>query len=163
VGGQEVLKDAGSPGLDLVGILSADASLRRPGLTSRERAVNAWFEAAAWARPDGRVIVQTTSPNDPAIQALVMARPERFHRAESARRAEAGFPAGAPVFRIAGTGELESALEALPHRTLLGTAAEGATVCLLALDPSDLPAFGRAVRGLAERGVVTRVEAEPHL
>jgi primosomal protein N' (replication factor Y) (superfamily II helicase) len=163
VGGQEVLKDVGSPGLDLVGILSADASLRRPGISSRERAVNAWFEAAAWARPDGRVIVQTTSPNDPAIQALVMARPDRFHRSETTRRAEAGFPAGAPVFRIAGTDELESELATVPHRTLLGSAAEGATVCLLALDPSDLPAFGRAVRGLAERGVVTRVEAEPHL
>ena len=163
VGGQEVLKDVGSPALDLVGILSADASLRRPGLSSRERAVNAWFEAAAWARRDGRVIVQTTSSNDPAVQALVMARPDRFHMSEAMRRAEAGFPAGAAVFRVAGTEELEPELEAMPHRTLLGTAAGGATVCLLALDPSDLPAFGRAVRGLAERGVVTRVEAEPHL
>ena len=163
VGGQEVLKDVGSPALDLVGILSADASLRRPGLSSRERAVNAWFEAAAWARRDGRVIVQTTSSNDPAVQALVMARPDRFHLSEAMRRAEAGFPAGAAVFRVAGTEELEPELEAVPHRTLLGTAAGGATVCLLALDPSDLPAFGRAVRGLAERGVVTRVEAEPHL
>jgi primosomal protein N' (replication factor Y) len=163
VGGQEVLKDVGPPGLDLVGILSTDVSLRRPGLSSRERTVNAWFEAAAWARPDGRVIVQTTSSNDPAIQALVMARPDRFHRSEAARRTEAGFPAGAPVFRIAGTDELESELAAVPHRTLLSTGAEGATVCLLVLDPSDLPAFGRAVRGLAERGVVTRVEAEPHL
>jgi len=26
-----------------------------------------------------------------------------------------------------------------------------------------LPAFASAIRGLAERGVVTRVEAEPHL
>jgi primosomal protein N' (replication factor Y) len=163
VGGQEALKDVGSPGLDLVGILSADASLRRPGLSSRERAVNAWFEAAAWARSDGRVIVQTTSPNDPAVQALVMARPDRFHRSEASRRTEAGFPAGAAVFRVAGNEELGSELAALPHRTLLVTSAEGSTVCLLALDPSDLPAFGRAARGLAERGVVTRVEAEPHL
>ncbi len=163
VGGLEVLKDVGTPGLDLVGILSADASLRRPGLSARERTVVAWFEAAAWARPDGRVIVQTTASNDPAIQALVMARPDRFHRSEATRRADAGFPAGAPVFRVAGTGELESALEALPHHTLLSTSADEATVCLLSLDPSDLPAFGRAVRHLAERGVATRVEAEPHL
>jgi primosomal protein N' (replication factor Y) (superfamily II helicase) len=163
VGGQESLKDVGSPGLDLVGILGADASLRRPGLSARERALNAWFEAAAWARPDGRVIVQTTAPNDPAIQALVIARPDRFHRSEAARRSEAGFPAGAPVFRIAGTHELEAALSAVPHRTLLSSSDDGATVCLLALDPSDLPAFGREARRLAERGVVTRVEAEPHL
>ena len=163
VGGLEILKDVEAPGLDVVGILSADASLRRPGLSARERAVNAWFEAAAWARPDGRVIVQTTTPNDAAIQALVMARPDRFHRSEASRRAEAGFPAGAPVFRIVGTHELESELATVPHRTMLGTAADEATVCLLALDPADLPVFGREVRRLAERGVVTRVEAEPHL
>ena len=163
VGGLEVLKDVGSPGLDLVGILSADASLRRAGVSAREQAVTAWFEAAAWARPDGRVIVQTSSPNDPAIQALVMARPGRFHRSEAARRRDAGFPAGFPVFRIAGSHELEPALSAAPHRTLLSSSVDGATVCLLALDPSDLPVFGREVRRLAERGVVTRVEAEPHL
>jgi hypothetical protein len=34
---------------------------------------------------------------------------------------------------------------------------------LLALDPARVPAFGRAVRELAAREVVTRVEAEPHL
>jgi primosomal protein N' (replication factor Y) (superfamily II helicase) len=163
VGGLEALKDAGSPGLDLVGILSADASLRRPGLSARERAVIAWFEAAAWARPGGRVIIQTSTPNDPAVQALVMARPDRFHRSERARRADAGFPVGAPVFRIAGTDELGSALSGVPHRTLLSSAADGSTVCLVALDAPDLPTFGREVRRLAERGVVTRVEAEPHL
>jgi hypothetical protein len=34
---------------------------------------------------------------------------------------------------------------------------------LLALDPGRVAAFGRAVRALAARDVVTRVEAEPHL
>ncbi len=37
------------------------------------------------------------------------------------------------------------------------------TVCLLALDAGSVPAFGRAVRELAIREIVTRVEAEPHL
>jgi hypothetical protein len=34
---------------------------------------------------------------------------------------------------------------------------------LVALDPNDLRAFGDGVRRLAERGIVSRVEAEPHL
>jgi len=34
---------------------------------------------------------------------------------------------------------------------------------LVAVAPEHLEGFGRAVRSLAERGVVTRVEAEPHL
>jgi hypothetical protein len=109
------------------------------------------------------VIVQASRPNDHAVQALVTGRPERFARAEAPRLAEAGFPVGAPVFRVAGTSGLEAELEALPHRTLLVSALAGQTICLVALDPADVVSFGERVRGLAERGVVTRVEAEPHL
>lgn len=163
VGGLDALKDRGAVELDLVGILDADLSLGRPGVTARERALVAWFEASAWARADGRVIVQTDRPNDPAVQALVAARPERFHRAEAPRLAEAGFPAGAAVFRVAGTEELERELETVRRHTLLSSSADGATICLIVLDPDDVPAFGEHVRRLAGRGVVTRVEAEPHL
>lgn len=163
VGGVEAVKDLGPLGLDLVGILDADLAARRPGLSALERAVATWFEAAAWARPSGRVIVQTRRPNDPAVQALVTGRPERFHRAELGRRAAAGFPVGSAVFRILGTAELEEHLRALGPTTLLVSGGGEATVCLLALEPGRVPAFGRAVRTLAERGIVTRVEAEPHL
>ncbi|MGA9162108.1 MAG: hypothetical protein WB297_14750 [Actinomycetota bacterium] len=163
VGGVDALKDLGSPGLDLVGILNADASLRRPGVDARERALVTWFEAAAWSRPDGRVIVQTNAPNDPAVQALVSGRPERFRRAEAPRRADAGFPAGAPVFRVSGGPELERELRTLAHRSLLVSSVGGATICLVALDPGDVPAFGDAMRRLAGGGAVTRVDAEPHL
>lgn len=163
VGGVEAVKDFGPVGLDLVGILDADLAARRPGLSAVERALASWFEAAAWARPNGRVIVQTRSPNDPAVQALVTGRPERFHRAEIARRAQAGFPVGAAVFRVHGTAELEDELRSLEPVTLLVSGLGEQTVCLLALEPGRVAAFGRAARALAERGVVTRVEAEPHL
>jgi primosomal protein N' (replication factor Y) len=163
VGGVDTVKDFGPLGLDLVAILNADVSLRRPGLAARERALTTWFEAAAWARRDGRVIVQTAHPNDPAVQALVAGRPARFHRAESARLEEAGFPAGAAVFRVVGDAELESVLDGLPHHALLVSSTSEATVCLLALDPADVARFGEAMRRCAERGVVSRVEAEPHV
>ncbi len=163
VGGVDLLKDFGRVGLDLVAILRADVSLGSPGIASRERAVAAWFEAAAWADVGGRVIVQTRHPGDPAVQALVTGRPERFHRAEAARRADAGFPVGGAVFRVTGNEELEGALAARSPRTLLTSAGEGATVCLVVLDPAEVAAFGREARRLASRGVVTRVEAEPHL
>ncbi|HSJ50605.1 MAG TPA: hypothetical protein VLA90_04865, partial [Actinomycetota bacterium] len=163
VGGIDAVKDLGVSGLDVVGILNADASLRRAGFGARERAVAAWAEAASWAAPRGRVIAQTEHPNDPAIQALVGGRPDRFARTERARLEAAGFPVGAPVFRVAGTADLEGELTGLPHRTLLVSAVEGRTVCLVALDLDDVGTFGVGVRRLAERGVVTRVEAEPHL
>jgi primosomal protein N' (replication factor Y) len=163
VGGIDAVKDLGTEGLDLVGILNADASLRRPGVASRERALSAWAEVAAWAAPGGRVVVQSTRPNDHAIQALVAGRPDRFARTEKPRLADAGFPVGAPVFRVAGSSGLAAELERLSPRTLLVSDADDQTICLVALDPAGLAAFGASVRRLAERGVVTRVEAEPHL
>ncbi len=163
VGGLETVKDFGPVGLDLVGILDADLASRRPGLAARERALATWFEAAAWAAPNGRVIVQTRNPNDPAVQALVTGKPHRFYRTELLRRIEAGFPAGAPVFRVTGTAELGEELRALETRTILASGLGDRTVCLVALDPGELSTFSRAMRFLAERGVVTRVEAEPHL
>ena len=163
VGGVEAVKEFGPQGLDLVGILDADLAARRPGLSARERALATWFEAAGWADPDGHVVVQTEHPNDPAVQALVSGRPDRFARAELPRRAEAGFPVGSLVLRIVGTPELASELAALRHGPLLSSSVGDQTICLVALGRGEITAFGRAVRGLAEQGVVTRVEAEPHL
>jgi primosomal protein N' (replication factor Y) (superfamily II helicase) len=163
VGGPEDVRDFGSGGLDLVAILDADLAARRPGLSARERALTTWMEAIAWARPGGRAIVQTSRGNDPAIQSLVLGEPSRFHRDERRRRAEAGFPVGAAVFRVAGGPALGEALSSLDHITLLVSSSGEQTVCLLALDPGDVPAFGRAARELAQRDVIARVEAEPHL
>lgn len=163
VGGPEAVKDHGPLGLDLVGILDADLAARRPGLAARERSLSLWMEAAAWARPGGRVIVQSSRPSDPGVQALVTGNPTRFYRVELPRRARAGFPAGFPVFRVVGTPELPEELARLSPLTLLTSAAEDQTVCLLTVRPEGVPSFGRAVRRLAERGVVSRVEAEPHL
>jgi primosomal protein N' (replication factor Y) len=165
VGGVEAVKDLGAEalGLDIVAILDADLAGRRPGLSARERALATWMEAAAWASPSGRVIVQTRTPNDAAVQALVTGNPDRFHRAEVPRRAEAGFASGAPVFRVAGSPALPREVEALPSRTLLITTVGEETLCLLALAAEDVPAFGRTMRDLATRGIVSRVEAEPHL
>jgi primosomal protein N' (replication factor Y) (superfamily II helicase) len=163
VGGIDAVKDFGPLGLDLVGILNADASLRRAGIAARERTLSAWAEVAAWAGSSGRVVLQTNRPNDHAVQALVAGKPDRFARTERTRLADAGFPVGAPVFRVVGAGSLEDELAALPHRTLLVSPLEEQTVCLVALYPGDVVVFGAAIRRLAERGVVTRVEAEPHL
>jgi primosomal protein N' (replication factor Y) len=163
VGGVEAVKEFGPLGLELVAILDADQAGRRPGLAARERALATWMEVAAWAHPSGRVIVQTRHSGDPAVQSLVSGNPDRFHRSELPRRADAGFPAGWPVFRVSGDDRLAKELAVLEPRTLLSSSEEGQTVCLVALDPGAIRTFGRTIRALAEGGVVTRVEAEPHL
>jgi primosomal protein N' (replication factor Y) len=163
IGGPEAVRDLGPADLDLVAILDADRAATRPGLGARERALATWMEAAGWARPHGRVIVQSAHPADPAVQALVRGNATRFHARERARRAAAGFPVGAPVFRVVGTADLEPAIEEQQPITVLTTALGGRTVCLLALEPARTRAFGQAMRHLASAGVVERVEAEPHI
>jgi hypothetical protein len=121
------------------------------------------MEAVAWAYPHGRAIVQSSHAGDPAVQALVKGKPDRFHADERRRRDAAGFPIGSAVFKIAGNGDLEASLRRFDPITLLVTGAAEQTICLLALDPETVPSFGRAIRELAVRDVVSRVEAEPHL
>jgi primosomal protein N' len=163
IGGAEAVKDFGPVSLNLVGVLDADLALRRPGLSALERSLAVWMEASAWAWPTGRVVVQSNQSKEPVVQSLVAGNPGRFHRSEIERRKEAGFPVGCPVFRVAGTAALHSALEQLAPVTLLRTAAQEETICLIVVTPKGLPAFGRAMRTLAQEGIVTRVEAEPHL
>jgi primosomal protein N' len=159
----DAVKDVGRLDLDLVAILGADATLRRPGISARSTALGVWAEAVAWVGSDGRAIVQTEQPNDHAVQALVAGNPERFARTEAQRLAAAGFPVGAAVFRVTGTADLEAELSALSPVTLLTSALGEATVCLVAFGLGDVRAFGERARALATRGIVTRVEAEPHL
>jgi hypothetical protein len=62
-----------------------------------------------------------------------------------------------------GTAALEQELDAFEPITSLVSSLGGRTVCLLALEPGRVAPFGVAMRELAVRGVVERVEAEPHL
>jgi hypothetical protein len=163
VGGPDQIRDLGVGDLDLVAVLDADLAGRRPGIAARERALSVWMETVGWARPRGGAIVQATHPSDPGVQALVRGNTERFHERERALRAAAGFPVGAPVFRVVGGPALEPELDAFAPITSLVSSLEDRTVCLLALEPGRVAAFGAAMRELAVRGVVERVEAEPHL
>lgn len=163
VGGADDVRDLGPGGLDLVGILDVNLAERLPGLAARERALATWFEAAGWARPEGRVIVQAARAADPAVQALVRGNPAPFHADEARRRGAAGFPVGAAVFRVAGDATIVERLEALEPITMLATGSTPRAVCLLALPPDRVGAFGRTMRELAATGAVERVEAEPHL
>ena len=163
IGGPDDVRDLGPGDLDLVAILDVDLADRRPGLASRERSLATWMEAVGWARPRGRAIVQASTPGDPIVQALVRGNPDRFHTDEMRRRHEAGLPVGAAVFRVTGTADLEAELRPFDPSTLLVSASEGRTVCLLALDPERVSALGTRLRELAGDGVIDRVEAEPHL
>jgi primosomal protein N' (replication factor Y) len=166
VGTAAGVKDFGPGRVDLVGVLDADRARRRAGLHAGEQALATWMEAAIWAGPreeNGRVVIHSREPGDPAIQALVRWDPWHFHRAERRRREEAGFPPEHPVFRLLGSASLPELLAALDPVTLLATALGDETVCLVTLRPEQVAAFRERVVQLIEAGTVRRVEAEPQL
>jgi primosomal protein N' (replication factor Y) len=163
IGGAESVRDLGPGGLDLVAVLDADAAARRPGLAARERSLAIWMEAVGWARPAGRAIVQSSHPGDPAVQALVRGNPDRFLERDAERRAAAGFPVGAPTFRVVGSDAITAEVARHDPITTLVSGREGRTVCLVVLSPDAVTDFGGEMRRLASEGVVERVEAEPHL
>ena len=165
VGTAADVKDLGPLRLDLVAILDPDRALARPGLRSGEQLLATWMEAGAWARArveGGKLLLQTRRPGHPAIQALVRWDPLAFLLEEARRRAEAGFAANHPVFRILGDQGLEAGLRSAGFEPLLSTRRDSMSVCLLAVEPEAVPALRREVLALAAAGTVSRVEAEPH-
>jgi primosomal protein N' (replication factor Y) len=166
VGTAAAVKDFGPVRVPLVAILDPDRARRRPGLSAADQALATWMEAAAWAGPrggGGRVLVHTSEPGDPAIQALVRWDPRHLHRSERARRAGAGFPPGHPVFRVAGSPDLPDALAALRPVHLLTSSLGSETVSLVTLRPEAVTGFRERVLDWVRDGIVTKVEAEPQV
>ncbi len=166
VGTAATVKDVGPVRVDLVAILDADRAVARAGVRAGEQALATWMEAAAWAGPrsgGARVLLQTRQPAHLAIQALIRWEPAPFLLEQTRTRAEAGFPPGHAVFRIAGVDALDEPLAAAGGSTVLSTAVEGGTLCLVAVSPANLARFRQEILRLAGQGTVTRVEAEPQL
>ena len=141
---------------------TSPAATCRARRRASERSRPGWRPSPGPA-PGGSAIVQA-SPNDPAVQALVQGNPRRFHGDEARRRAEAGFPVGAAVFRVAGAPGSRLSWTGPRARSRCSSRDRGADGMLARARPRlACPEFGRAIRELAARDVVTRVEAEPHL
>jgi primosomal protein N' (replication factor Y) len=166
VGTTAAVKDVGPRALDLVAILDADRALARAGIHAGEQALATWMEAAAWAGArsgGGRVLVHTRHPGHPAVQALIRWEPVPFLVAQAQTRAEAGFVPGHAVFRIAGSAALVDVLADAGTTSILTTAGESGTLCLVAVPPKELGRFRQVILRLAGEGTVIRVEAEPQL
>jgi primosomal protein N' (replication factor Y) len=164
VGTAASIRDIGPVSLDLVAILDPDRALARPGVHAPEQSLATWMEAAAWAggrAHGGRVLVQTRKSGHPAIQALVRWDPLPYLLLEAARRTEAGFSPGHPVYRIIGKDRLGTELQAAGATTMLSTPSNNGTLCLVAVPPDRLEGFRHDVLRLVAEGAIDRVEAEP--
>jgi primosomal protein N' (replication factor Y) len=95
LGTQMVAKGLNFPGVRLVGVVLADTGLHLPDFRAAERTFSLIVQVAGRAGryfPDGKVIVQTLRPNDPAIVRACALDVEGFFEAELAQREMLGFP-----------------------------------------------------------------------
>jgi primosomal protein N' (replication factor Y) len=113
LGTQMIAKGLDFPNVTLVGVVSADTALHLPDFRSAERTFQLVAQVAGRTgrgdRP-GRVLVQTYSPDHPAIEAASRHDYHAFAGAELAERQRYGVPPYARLVRMIARGPEESAV-----------------------------------------------------
>lgn len=169
VGTKPVLR----PEVSLVGVLDADALIRRPDYRAAEHAYQALAAMAEWAGPagrGGRLVIQTSEAGHHAVQAVVRADHDHFVRRELEVRAELGYPPFAELVRVAARGpQARAAIEGAASAArraggkVLGPIAAGEDLQVLVKCP-DATAVAEALRPLvagAAPGASLRVDTDP--
>lgn len=108
LGTQMIAKGLDFPNVTLVGVINADTALHLPDFRAAERTFQLVTQVAGrTGRGDkgGRVLVQTFSPEHPAIQAAVMHDFGAFARQELPTRTEHGYPPVTSMIRVVARGE----------------------------------------------------------
>ncbi|MGM0675367.1 MAG: replication restart helicase PriA, partial [Spirochaetota bacterium] len=103
LGTQMVAKGLNFPGVKLVGIIQADTGLMLPDFRAAERTFSLITQVAGRAgrySPDGRVIVQTFQPFNPAVSYAVQGEVESFYREEIEMRRGLAFPPFSRLLRV---------------------------------------------------------------
>ena len=119
-------------GYTAVALLDTWLLLSRIDLRAEEEALRRWANAAALARPGGRIVV-VGDPAHPALQALVRWDPAGFAARETAERLEAHLPPASRLATITGEpGAVDDALtllDAPPGAEVLGPVGLGEGEC----------------------------------
>ncbi|MFM8284894.1 MAG: primosomal protein N' [Planctomycetaceae bacterium] len=115
VGTQMIAKGLDFPAVMLVGVLSGDAALHMPDFRAAERACQLVTQVAGRSgrgERGGRVVVQTATPDHPAVTAAVRHDYEAFAAGELAARDALGYPPAASLVRIVVRGANDDAVSA---------------------------------------------------
>ena len=116
LGTQMIAKGLDFPNVLLVGVINADSALHFPDFRAAERTFQLVTQVAGRTgrgNRGGRVIVQTFTPEHPAIQAASRHDYEQFAKAEMAHRARFNYPPLGSVGRIIIRGPVEEVTEAV--------------------------------------------------
>ena len=124
LGTQMIAKGLDFPGVTLVGVLDADIALHLPDFRASERAHQLLVQVSGRSgrgKVAGEVLVQTCTPDHPAIASFVTGDTAGFLARELAERREAGYPPFRRLATLLFSGKREEDVEALA-----GEAAEAA-------------------------------------
>jgi primosomal protein N' (replication factor Y) len=143
IGTQMIAKGLDFPNVTLVGVLDADVALHLPDFRAAERTWQLLVQVSGRSgrgRRPGEVLVQTCTPDHPAIAAAVLGDEKRFLDQELAQRREAGYPPFARLVSLLFSGKEERAVEkvAQRHADLAGERADQAGVRVLGPAPQAL-------------------------
>ncbi|MCA9027959.1 MAG: primosomal protein N' [Planctomycetaceae bacterium] len=108
LGTQMIAKGLDFPNVTLVGVVDADTQLHQPDYRAAERTFQLIAQVAGRTgrgEKGGRVLVQTTSPDEPAIQFAASHDYNGFASRELAHRREAGYPPYTTLARVILRGE----------------------------------------------------------
>ena len=114
VGTQMVAKGLDFPRVTLVGVLDADVALHLPDFRAAERTYQLLIQVAGRAGRGpvpGEVLVQTCTPDHPAITAATMGDEQRFLNVELEQRRDAGYPPYVRLITLLFSGRDERAVE----------------------------------------------------
>jgi primosomal protein N' (replication factor Y) len=145
LGTQMIAKGLDFPNVTLVGVINADTALHLPDFRAAERTFQLVTQVAGRTgrgEKGGRVLVQTLSPDHPAIRAAERHDYEAFAREELPHRAQFGYPPFGAMIRVIVRGEeaqqSEQAADQLA-RMLRAQLAGSDSVRVLGAAPAPMP------------------------
>jgi primosomal protein N' (replication factor Y) len=143
LGTQMIAKGFDFPRVTLVGVLDADVALHLPDFRAAERTFQLLIQVAGRSgrgRQPGEVLVQTCSPEHPAIAAASRYDLAGFMRSELALRKEAAYPPYARLVTLLFTGTDEAKVERAADQCAarIGAAAEARGVTVLGPAPQAM-------------------------
>lgn len=141
LGTQMVAKGLNFPNLKLVGVVLADTALHLPDFRAAEKTFSLITQVAGRAGrffPDGKVIVQSFSPDREPIDFAVKAKIEDFYRMELNQREILGFPPFSRLLRFV----FRSSVPGASQNAAVGAAEILRNICASDADilgPSECP------------------------